>query len=53
MIKIIINATLSSAFLLFSKGTMAQKNDTIHISGMNINSSVLKEGTHRYIVILK
>ena len=53
MIKIIINATLSSAFLLFSKGTMAQKNDTIHISGMNINSSVLKEGTHRYIVYFK
>lgn len=53
MKKIIINATLSSAFLLFSKGTMAQKNDTIHISGMNINSSVLKEGTHRYIVYFK
>lgn len=46
-------AILFPALLLFIKVADAQKKDTIHITEMNVNTNVLKEGTNRYIVYFK
>ncbi|MCU0384175.1 MAG: hypothetical protein MUF68_08935 [Cyclobacteriaceae bacterium] len=39
--------------LLITVTTYAQKNDTIRIKPETVNTSVLKEGTHRYLVYFK
>ena len=39
--------------LLMCLHTSAQKNDSIQITPANINSKVLREGTHRYLVYFK
>lgn len=31
----------------------AQKNDTLHVTAANINTNMLREGTHRYLVYFK
>lgn len=44
---------LLAAFLLSANLIAAQKNDTIKITAEKINSKVLREGTHRYLVYFK
>jgi hypothetical protein len=41
------------ALLLLAIGTRAQKADTILIDATNVNTKVLKEGVHRYLVYFK
>jgi hypothetical protein len=41
------------SFLFFSQNIYSQKSDTILINGKALNTSVLKEGTHRYLVYFK
>ncbi len=53
MTKQIKKAILFPALLLCMKIALAQKKDTVFINGKNITSSVLKEGTHRYLVYFK
>lgn len=36
-----------------SVSVQAQKSDTVHLTAANINTSVLREGTHRYLVYFK
>jgi hypothetical protein len=43
---------LTAIFLCTCK-VNAQKNDTLHITATNINTKVLREGTHRYLVYFK
>ena len=43
---------LFSMFLL-SLSAAAQKKDTVYISSKSINTNVLKEGIHRYLVYFK
>ncbi len=42
-------------FLLFlsTSAIYAQKSDTVHITSKHINSQILREGTHRYLVYFK
>ncbi len=42
-----------SVFLLCASSINAQKTDTIQITSANINTKVLREGTHRYLVYFK
>jgi len=44
---------LLSCFLTCCFFATAQKNDTVYITSKNINTAVLREGTHRYIVYFK
>lgn len=53
MNKQISKITLFLALLLCFQVSTAQKSDTINISGKNINTNVLKEGIHRYLVYFK
>jgi hypothetical protein len=39
--------------LLFAKQALSQKSDTIFITAKQINTNVLQEGTHRYLVYFK
>ena len=40
-------------FCLYTGKLHAQKSDTIHINSANINTKVLREGTHRYLLYFK
>lgn len=42
--------TLAIVISLFNKEGIAQKTDTVHITARDINTKVLIEGTHRYLV---
>lgn len=42
-----------AAILLCSSNGKAQINDTVHITASSINTKVLREGTHRYLVYFK
>lgn len=44
---------LLSTLLFCASPLLAQKSDTIQITATNINSNVLREGTHRYLVYFK
>ncbi|MFT3676854.1 MAG: hypothetical protein QM781_13255 [Chitinophagaceae bacterium] len=44
---------LLTALLVYSAILMGQQKDTIRISPKDINTKVLKEGTHRYLVYFK
>ncbi len=51
--KVIKKLIFLSTFLCFAYSVFAQKNDTVYITSKNINTKVLKEGTHRYLVYAK
>ncbi|MES2651840.1 MAG: hypothetical protein V4663_08870 [Bacteroidota bacterium] len=42
-----------AAFLTSTEKLYAQKSDTLEITSANINTKVLREGTHRYLVYFK
>lgn len=44
---------LGTIFILSSKDSTAQKSDTLQVTSAHINSKVLREGTHRYLVYFK
>ncbi len=49
-----ISSTVILAIIILSSYTgIAQKADTIQITSTNINTKVLREGTHRYLVYFK
>jgi hypothetical protein len=52
MIQMKIVLSIVILLLSFLKAS-AQKNDTVYVTSKNINSEVLKEGTHRYLVYFK
>ncbi len=50
----VLSLTISIFCLCFSLNHLkAQKNDTIQINPANINTKILREGTHRYLVYFK
>jgi hypothetical protein len=51
--KQIFTSLLVASCLLFAKQGITQKTDTIIINANQINSGVLKEGSHRYLVYFK
>jgi hypothetical protein len=51
--KVIRKIAFLSTLLLFAYPVFAQMNDTVHINSTNINTKVLREGTHRYLVYFK
>lgn len=51
--KLISLAAFSLALLFCTYQVYAQRNDTIQITSANINTKVLREGTHRYLVYFK
>ncbi len=49
-----LSLTISFALLFISVEKLnAQKSDTINITSANVNTKILKEGTHRYLVYFK
>jgi hypothetical protein len=51
--KLLSSAISLLAFLFCTSAIKAQKSDTVQITSANINTKVLKEGTHRYLVYFK
>ena len=51
--KILSSTMFLTIIILSSYKGVAQKKDTIQISSININTKVLREGTHRYLVYFK
>lgn len=47
-----IRALLCASLALCAGGTLAQSADTVRITAKDINTKVLKEGTHRYVVYI-
>lgn len=45
--------TILAMFLVLASGVLAFGQDTLYISAKDINTSYLKEGTHRYLVYAK
>jgi hypothetical protein len=51
--KVLSSPLFLSVFLFCASAIQAQKADTIQVTSANINTKVLREGTHRYLVYFK
>ena len=51
--KFLSSIIFCSLFLLVGVQSRAQKSDTLQITASNINTNVLRDGTHRYLVYFK
>lgn len=51
--KILTSSIFFALLLNFNLALHAQKSDTLQITAANINTNVLREGTHRYLVYFK